>query len=79
MHKLRMEKRHDKDIKYDEDMFRETLISLSKKAGHKYDFILRGGKSLLEVLNKLYKIVWEKERRPDKWKDTLIVQVLKKS
>ena len=74
-----MEERLDKDIEYDEEMFRNTLIALSKKAGHKYDFILRGGKSLLKALNKLYKIVWEKEQRPDKWKETLIIQVPKKS
>ena len=48
---------------------------LKKKPGGKYDFITKGGKALHNVLFKLYENVWNNEEKPDRWRETTIVQL----
>ena len=77
VHEVRMEERLEDEISYSEDMFREAMKSVAKKGGKKYDFILKGGTSLHNALNKLFKVVWEEEKLPDSWRETMIVQIYK--
>ena len=50
---------------------------LQRKGKKKYEFILNGGKSLHDALFKLYSVVWKKEKKPDIWRDTIIIQSYK--
>ena len=79
VHASRMDERIEHDVEYREEMLYDTLKLLAKKGGKQYEFVLKGGKSLINALNKLYKTIWEVERRPESWKDTMIVQLPKKN
>jgi hypothetical protein len=37
------------------------------------------GKSLLSVIHKLINSIWNKEKLPDQWKESIIVPIHKKS
>ena len=67
----------ENDVKFSKTMFENTLRILKKKNGSKYDFVLKAGPSLHSALFKLYETVWEKESKPDKWRDTLVIQLYK--
>jgi hypothetical protein len=43
------------------------------------ELIQAGGKMLLSVIHKLINSIWNKERLPDQWKESIIVPVHKKS
>ena len=79
IHEVCMKERLVHEPEYTEEMFNQTLKTLKRKAGNKYECILKGGKSLLKALNKLYRIVWEKEQIPKLWRETLVIQVPKGS
>ena len=53
VHEVRMEEEVEDDVKFSPQMFDETMRILRKKAGEKYRFILKGGKSLHNALYKL--------------------------
>ena len=48
---------------------------LRKKHARKYEFILKGGKSLHNALYTLYESVWNEEVKPESWKETTIIQL----
>ena len=50
---------------------------LRKRGGEKYNFILRGGPSLHAALFKLFQVVWDEERKPDSWCNTLVIPIPK--
>ena len=77
VHDVRMKEVLDDDLKLTKDMFNEALKLVKKKGGHKYDFILKAGNSLLEALFKLYQTVWNSEKKPDSWRDTTVIQLYK--
>ena len=52
---------------------------LKKKTGHKYDFILKSGDSLKAALFTLFKVVWEFEKKPDIWRNSILIQLYKGS
>ena len=52
---------------------------LRKKPGHKYDFIVRSGESFKAALFTLFKVVWDNVRKPDIWRNTVLVQLFKGS
>ena len=47
----------------------------SEKSGDKYKTILLPGTSFLVTLNKLYEVVWNIKRKPDSWRDSVLVQL----
>ena len=59
------------------ETFFKTLNELKKKDGNKYDFIIRGGGSLLNAFFNLFQIVWRKEKIPEEWRESSLTQILK--
>ena len=58
-------------------MFDGALRRLSLKNPKKYEFILKGGKSLIDALFYLFQKVWSSENIPAGWKKSSIVQLYK--
>ena len=56
------------------DMMEKALQRLKLKHEEKYEFILKGGKSLKYALFALFKSVWATEIIPSSWKQTDIIQ-----
>ena len=77
VHDVRMKEHVEGDVEFSTEMLDKTLEELKRKGGGKYDFILKGGKSLKNALFKLYKTVWNEEKKPDSWRDTVIIQLFK--
>ena len=50
---------------------------LHRKKSRKYEFILKGGNSLLAALYKLFQVVWDREVKPDMWCNTVLIQLYK--
>merc|ERR1711971_1371275 len=50
---------------------------LKKKNKDKYAFIVKSGKGFQNILYSLFKTVWECERRPMQWINTIIIQLYK--
>ena len=59
------------------DMFYSALERIKSKNAKKYEFILKGGKSLIDSLYFLCQSVWSSEEIPDNWKKTKIIQIYK--
>ena len=72
-----MEERTENEVGFSKELFNFTFQQLKEKGGSKYNFILKGGKSLHDALYKLYKVVWNHERIPESWKETIIIQLNK--
>ena len=70
-----MEEKVEDDIQFSEEIFMKTFNILKQKGGNKYDLILKGGNSLHRALYKLYQLVWNKEEKPDAWRDTILIQL----
>ena len=73
VHQVRMREVVENDLKFSTEMFEETFKLLQKKP--KFDLILKAGKSLHSALKKLYKVVWTHEKKPDTWRDTVVIQL----
>ena len=77
VHEVRTKEVNDNDPVFTHEMFNETLRLIRKKGGNKYDFVLKAGHSLLNALFKLFQVVWNKEVKPESWRETVIVQIPK--
>ena len=77
IHDIRMKERNENEIPFSRELFNSTFKQLKSKGGSKYNFILKAGKSLHDALFKLYEVVWNVERIPKTWKETVIVQLNK--
>ena len=73
-----MEERFENEAVFNKNMFNETFKKLKKKGGDKYKSILMGGDSLLNALYKVYEVVWNYEKKPDSWCNTIVLQLDKK-
>ena len=51
---------------------------LKKKGGTKYEFILKGGESLLCALYNLFKTIWQTEEIPQIWRESKLTQLHKR-
>ena len=76
LHKSRMSEDSDDKV-LSPEMFDKALEALRKKDGKKYDFLLKSGSSYKNALFSLYTAVWEKERIPENWRKTTIIQLYK--
>ena len=77
LHEKRMvEDKEDEDT-FSHNDFQELLKNLGKKNKAKYKYILEGGQSFHGCLFKLFKIIWEKERKPSNWENTVVHQLFK--
>ena len=59
-----------------QEFFLKILKALSVKNPKKYNFILKAGQSVKNLIFNLFGNVWEKESEPNQWKKT---QILSKS
>ena len=75
VHMMRMEEIVEDDLyELSTQMFDNTL---KKKIGAKYQFIFKGGLLVKEALFKLCRVVWSKEKQPDRWEKSTLVQLYK--
>ena len=58
--------------------FNEFLEEIGKKS-KKYNFILKAGQSFKEALYKIFRHVWESEKKPASWRLDTLVQIHKKN
>ena len=58
-------------------MFNKAQREISKKKSNKYKFILKSGPSYTNALFKLFKKVWETEKKPELWRKKTILQLPK--
>ena len=77
VHLVRMEEEVDNDIEFSKEIFQKSIDMLKKKTGHKYDFILKSGESYRQALFQLFNVIWNKERKPDVWRNTVLLQLFK--
>ena len=77
IHNVRMAERHDDDLEFTHEKFNEMIKRIRTRCGNKYDFILKAGDSLFNALFKLFEVVWKKEKIPESWRETTIVQIFK--
>ena len=79
LHDVRMKEvlENDEHQYFTEEVFNNVLEKLKKKSKEKYKFILMAGKSMQNVLYRLFRAVWKQEKRPDQWKSTTIMQLYK--
>ena len=50
---------------------------MKKNVGEKYKFIIKSGQALKAALFNLFKFIWEKEKKPDSWRKTTLIQLYK--
>ena len=67
----------ENDIEFSGELFYKTFNILKKKSGGKFDFIIKAGNSYISALHKLYEVVWKTGRKPDKWRDSVLIQLWK--
>ena len=77
VHRVRMEEKLENDIEFSQMLFQKSLKMLSSKYGNKYNFIVKSGPSLRAALYNLFRVVWGKERKPDMWRNTILIQLYK--
>ena len=74
-----MEERIDKDLdELSYETFLEVYNILKRKEGGKYDFIIKGGESLLCALYNLFRVIWKTEQIPLEWKNSVLTQLHKR-
>ena len=76
IHDTEMRELIENDVEFSEELFEKSLSEL-KKNKQKYEFILKGGKSLKAILFSLFSLIWSSEVKPDQWRKTLIIQLYK--
>ena len=79
VHEIRMEENITNDVEFSYDMFQDSLKMLKKKGGGKYKSILRAGKAYHDALYKIFEVVWKNERKPETWRNSVLIQLPKKS
>ena len=78
IHEYRMSVRNPEDeIEFSDNLFLNALERLKKNNNQKYDFVLKAGEELKQALNKLFKLVWTQEKKPEQWRLTNIIQIYK--
>ena len=67
--------KNDKKLTW--ELFEETLSDLKKKKKQKYKFLVEAGSDYKVALFNLFKLIWDKEEKPQQWRNSLIVQLYK--
>ena len=71
-----MENCQDEDELSMED-FQTRLKKIGSKCSEKYQFLLKGGQGFKNCLFNLFKQVWTSEKKPQQWRDTILIQLYK--
>ena len=77
IHEVRIDEQIENDIEFSQTLFQKSLKMISKKPGNKYKFIVNSGPSLISALFTLFKAVWEQEKKPDLWRNSVLIQLYK--
>ena len=77
IHEVRRKEVKENDIEFTSELFSKTLKLLRKKISEKFNFILKAGNSYLFALHKLFELVWTTGKKPDKWRDSVLIQLWK--
>ena len=64
-------------VEFTFDLFYQTLEDLYKTKKEKYQFILQSGNSYKNAIFGLFKQVWGKIKKPQQWRNSLIIQLYK--
>ena len=67
----------DDDTNLTRNDFESRLKTLKLKCKEKYSFILNSGEGLKNCIFDLFSKIWTNERKPEKWKNTVLVQNFK--
>ena len=59
------------------EQFWRTILSLKEKKSSKYEFLLKGGHSVLVAIFHLCKAVWSTEHIPTSWHKSSLIQLFK--
>ena len=79
LHEARMNEQIDNDEEeLSHHQFNDALNTVAKKHKDKYSFILKAGNSLIDALFRLFQLVWRKEDIPDIWRNSLLLEKMKK-
>ena len=79
IHEIRMNEHIKDDLIFTKEIFDKSLKMLKLKNGNKYDFILKSGQALKLAIFNLFRVVWENEKKPDVWRNTVLIQLFKGS
>ena len=77
LHEVRMAEEVKDDENLTPDDFSNLLKQLNKNNKMKYKFTLKSGLSYQKCLFKLFKMVWESEKKPVQWEQTVAHQLYK--
>ena len=59
------------------DDFDKRLKLLKSKNKDKYEFLVKSGQGMKDCLFELFCKVWATEKKPQQWRDTIIIQIWK--
>ena len=59
------------------EIFNKSFNILKKKPGGKYNFIVKSGSALKSALFNLFRVIWDLERKPESWRNTVLIQLYK--
>ena len=60
-----------------DEIFYKSLEVIKKKTGNKYDFVTKGGNSMILAMLTLFKAVWKTEIIPQQWQESTLTQLFK--
>ena len=80
LHEVRMMEDIEDDLnQLTYHQFKDTMETISKRPGNKYEFICKAGPAVTSALFTIYQVVWDTEIIPTSWMKTMLVQVYKNS
>ena len=77
LHYLRSKEEDPDQENFDYSDFMSRMKTISVKHGDKYKLLLKAGQGFRNCLFKLFQQVWECERKPGQWRNTIIIQLYK--
>ena len=78
LHILRLQEKLTGEEDLSQEMFDEALHELRKTKKDKYRFITDAGNEFKKSLFNLFKLIWDKEQKPEQWRLDTLVQIHKK-
>ena len=75
IHIIRSEDNNEEELLT--EAFDNRLKIVQMKAKDKYKFLINSGEAFKKCVYKLFEKIWDQERKPQQWRDTIIVQLFK--
>ena len=78
LHNIRMQEHIDNNVEdFGYDTYTTILNKMKKKTSNRYDFITKAGSSMHFALYNLFRTIWKKEKIPEDWRESILVQLSK--